>query len=196
MRTIIGLMGEARTGKDTIAEWLVRNHGFVQLSFAFALKRASQIIFGLSDAQVFGNEKEAMDKFWGKTPRHLLQFVGTDLFRSHFSEDIWIRSLERQVFSTQDNARIVISDCRFKNEKAAVESWGGQVWRLIRLDGPGATGGIAAHPSEQELLSVPLESYHAVIQRPTGIPGLIAAAENVLKGEENEWVKINGSGTK
>ena len=35
---IIGITGRARSGKDTLAEFLVSDHGFVKLSFAAPIR--------------------------------------------------------------------------------------------------------------------------------------------------------------
>ena len=37
---IVGLSGYARSGKDTIADYLVENHGFIKLSFATPMRQA------------------------------------------------------------------------------------------------------------------------------------------------------------
>lgn len=175
MSIIIGLCGEGRAGKDTIADMLVKNYNFTKASFADPLKRGCMEIFGFTTEQAYGNLKEVEDPYWGFTPRWALQFVGTNLFRN-WKEDMWVSALEKKIVSNPDVTRWVIPDCRFKNEKAAIERIGGEVWRVIREGGPGASGGLAAHPSEEELKTIPLEDFKAVISVPTGIPRLLHMA--------------------
>jgi hypothetical protein len=64
------------------------------------------------------------------TPRWILQNWGTEVCRKNFHDDIWIASLENKLRTSTDN--IVISDCRFPNEIAAIKAAGGIVVRVIR----------------------------------------------------------------
>lgn len=66
--------------------------------------------------------REIVDDWWAKnldilnlTPRYVLQFFGTDLFRKYFHQDIWIKIIENQLIKLKDE-NIVITDCRFNNE--------------------------------------------------------------------------------
>jgi hypothetical protein len=51
---IIGLCGGAGTGKDAIADILVKNHGFVKVAFADPLKRICQDVYDFTDEQLWG----------------------------------------------------------------------------------------------------------------------------------------------
>lgn len=179
MKLIIGMCGEARVGKDSIAGMLAQEHGFTHTSFADPLKRACMEIFGFSWDQVYGDLKEMADDYWGFTPRWALQFVGTNLFRN-WKQDIWLKTLEKKIVSHPEVDRWVISDCRFLNEKNFLESLGGEVWRIIRTDGVGASGGLKGHPSEEELKKIPLQDFPVVIEKPTGVEGLLTEARTIF----------------
>jgi hypothetical protein len=142
---IIGLGYKARSGKDTIAEYLVRVYGFRRVAFADSLKEACRQIFSFTDEQLYGDKKEVVDSYWEVTPRYVLQKVGTECMREGYDKDIWIKSVEKKIRDSKDNW--VITDMRFPNEAEAVKRWGGF---LVRVDRPnsGATGGIVSHPSE------------------------------------------------
>lgn len=51
---IIGLCGIAGSGKDTVADFLVKNHGFVKVALADPLKRICKEVFGFTDEQLWG----------------------------------------------------------------------------------------------------------------------------------------------
>ena len=139
---IIGFVGFIGSGKDTAADYLVNFHGFRRDSFANTLKDAVAAVFGWDRVLLEGRTKEARewreqrDEWWsnrlGKdiTPRHILQYWGTEVCRQGFHDDIWIASLENKMRKTGDN--IVISDVRFPNEIKAIKSAGGQVVRVVR----------------------------------------------------------------
>ena len=139
---IIGFVGFIGSGKDTAADYLVNFHGFRRDSFANTLKDAVAAVFGWDRVLLEGRTKEARewreqrDEWWsnrlGKdiTPRHILQYWGTEVCRQGFHDDIWIASLENKMRKTSDN--IVISDVRFPNEIKAIKSAGGKVVRVVR----------------------------------------------------------------
>jgi hypothetical protein len=51
---LIGIAGVAGAGKDTTADFLVKNHGFVKVAFADPLKRICQDVYQFTDAQLWG----------------------------------------------------------------------------------------------------------------------------------------------
>lgn len=119
---IIGITGRKRHGKDTLGDYLVKNYGYIKIGFADALKEACKNIFGFNYEQLYGTLKEADDEYWKTSPRKILQFVGTDLFRDKISEilpdvkqDIWIKVVEKQILDNPQN-KYVITDVRFENE--------------------------------------------------------------------------------
>jgi hypothetical protein len=134
---IIGVCGLIGAGKDTIADYLVNIHQFRRESFANTLKDAVSSVFGWDRTMLEGRTKqsrewrEQRDEWWsnrlGKeiTPRLMLQLWGTEVCRKGFHDDIWIASLENKLRNTTDD--VVISDCRFPNEIAAIKNAGGIV---------------------------------------------------------------------
>ena len=135
---IIGICGLIGAGKDTIADYLVNIYGFKRESFAGTLKDAVAAVFGWDRELLEGRTthsrawREQVDPWWASrlnmpnlTPRWVLQYWGTEVCRKAFNDDIWIASLENKLKNTTDN--VVISDCRFPNEIAAIKSAGGTV---------------------------------------------------------------------
>lgn len=54
---IIGITGKAGSGKDTVADLLVHEHGFVKVAMADPLKRICMDLFGFSYQQLWGPSK-------------------------------------------------------------------------------------------------------------------------------------------
>jgi len=139
---ILGITGFIGSGKDTIADYLVTDHGFKRLSFAASLKDAVASVFGWDRELLEGTTKssrkwrEVKDEWWSNrlsmdiTPRWILQHWGTDVFREHFHKDIWVASVENKLRQAKDD--IVITDCRFANEVQAIKSSGGIAIRVER----------------------------------------------------------------
>jgi hypothetical protein len=143
---IIGVCGLIGSGKDTIADYLVNIHEFRRDSFAATLKDAVSAVFGWDRDMLEGRTRssrewrEQPDAWWSErlgreiTPRWILQWWGTEVCRRGFHDDIWIASLENKLRATRDD--VVISDCRFPNEIAAIRAQGGHVIRVCRGEDP------------------------------------------------------------
>lgn len=114
---IIGIIGKKGSGKDTMADYLVKQYEFKQFTYAEPLKKICQELFSLTDEQVnCPHLKEVIDERWGKTPREILQQIGTDLFRKHYDENIWVNILKEKIKLDVKTKNIVVSDIRHQNE--------------------------------------------------------------------------------
>ena len=139
---IISVSGFIGSGKDTVADYLVTEHGFRKMSFAESLKVAVSAVFGWDPIMLEGSTKssrewrEKRDEWWSNrlnmeiTPRWILQYWGTDVLRNNFHTDIWVASVENKLRQTKDN--IVITDCRFANEVDTLKRVGGTTLRISR----------------------------------------------------------------
>lgn len=84
--------------------------------------------------------------FRPKTPRELLQLIGSDMFRDYVDSEIWIKLTTDKIMSTPGN--IVISDARFPNERTAIEELGGKNILVLR---PGFDTVGSTHAAENSL---------------------------------------------
>lgn len=150
---VIGITGAKGVGKDLFARTAQRmlsrgagDDGVRITHFAAPLKEAAQTIFGLTYRQVHDPfAKEVLDARWGKTPRQLLQLLGTEVGRS-IDPLVWIKSMVGRVEDDKGVRLWLVADVRFENEAFAIRhSLGG---KLVRITRPGHDGD--AHASEQE----------------------------------------------
>lgn len=142
---IIGIIGKKQSGKDTIATHLISQYGFVRYAFADPIKKACQIIFGFTDEQCWGDQKEVIDPYWNITPRKVFQIFGTELFQYEFPKyapelaDIgrgfWVycfaRWYEQQLFKNPE-IKVVITDVRFPFEADMISRLGGTIVKTTR----------------------------------------------------------------
>jgi hypothetical protein len=157
-RTIIAFTGLAGAGKSTAALHLVKNRNFQRVRFAGPLK-AMMAALGLSPAQIDGNEKELpCDLLGGKTPRFAMQTIGTEWGRDLIGPDLWIRAWQHAVAALPAGVPVVVDDCRFPNEAAAIVAAGGV---LVHIERPGA-GTASVHSSEQHALPAAATLYNTL----------------------------------
>lgn len=136
---LIGLCGAAGAGKNAVAEILRAKHGFVHFGFADPLYRAVSAVTGLSvDSLRDRRLKETTIDWIGKSPRQLLQTMGTEWGRQMVRDDLWIEIAMRQAAKAHEYLRgrggVAITDCRFENEAVAIKQAGegNVIWRVER----------------------------------------------------------------
>jgi hypothetical protein len=151
---LIAFAGKAGAGKDAAAMRLITRHQYALYKFAQPIKVGLAAMFGLDWEQLEGSEKETEIEWLGKSPRQLMQTLGTEWGRQCVADDVWLRVAEMQwkrLVADRLFDGLAISDCRFENEAAWVRSQGGTVVHL-RRDGIDA---VAAHASESGLAVLP-----------------------------------------
>jgi hypothetical protein len=147
-RTIIAFTGLAGTGKSTAAAHLADNRGFVRVRFAGPLK-AMMAVLGCTEREIDGDLKETpCELLGGKTPRYAMQTLGTEWGRDLIASDLWIRAWNSALSQVPVGVPVVVDDCRFPNEAAAVTAAGGI---LVNVQRPGA-GTASVHSSEAHSL--------------------------------------------
>ena len=166
---LVGVVGFIGCGKGTVGDYLVSRHGYRAASFAHSLKDAVSCIFGWPRDLLEGNTPESRawrerpDPYWSSkmerdiTPRWVLQYMGTEVMRNHFIDDIWIWSLEKKLVDLDQPT--VITDVRFPNEIKLINDLGGKLlwirrnpeptWAEMAINEPGSMRLCAdVHPSE------------------------------------------------
>lgn len=143
---LIGLTGPARSGKDTVAEHLEESHGFERYALAGPIKEMLHAGLGLSYTEMHSGVKEDPLLRLGidKSPRQLMQTLGTEWGRKHVHPDIWLILAQLHWDQMRLFGRpMVISDVRFENEAHWIRMHGLLV-HIVRPDAPR----VSAHSSE------------------------------------------------
>ena len=157
---LIGITGPARSGKTTAAAHLANEHGFECYAFADPLRDGIMAIFNLSPEDLEGEKKELPIGWLGRSPRQLMQLLGTEWGRHMISADLWINLAEQNldclsaVFDTVPG--FVISDVRFENEADFIRKRGGTIIHLSRADAVAVNphiseDGVSRHPDDLTL---------------------------------------------
>ena len=179
-------------------------YGYRREQFAYDLKRQVCETFGWDRDQIDDLEyKEAvplnldgtpqcpgpLDGFdqpvfhGGMTRRQVLIHWGTNSMR-YIDPDIHVKLTMVRVapvvraFPGHPTARFVFADLRFLNEATAVRKLGGEVWRVVKIGGPGTDEASSSNVSETEMDRIvpdrTLEAAHGQI------PFLLSQADGFL----------------
>lgn len=158
---ILALSGLAGCGKSTAAAYLAERHGFARVRFAGPLKAMLRGFLaeagtppGEIERMIEGDRKqEPAPELAGRTPRYVMQTLGTEFGRDMIHRDLWTMAWSAGASAALDRGApgVVVEDCRFPNEVEAVRALGGRVMRIVR---PTGTLSLAPHPSEGQVLTV------------------------------------------
>lgn len=175
---IIGLMGEAGVGKDTVGRMLQERWEFSLTALAFPMKTFVRRVFDFPLEHVFGDSqyREIPSPEWdGLTPRRALQTLGTEWGRG-LHKDVWVRLALRE--AAQRGGRVAITDVRFQNELEAIQKAGGKV---IRIHRPTQKEGLdSTHLSESEQKGIPDSAVDAVIHNTGSLEDLSHAVDQIM----------------
>lgn len=136
---LIGIAGQARSGKGAAASYLLSKlgDGWSIVSFADPMKAMLDVIgVDCSDAA-----KDLPKNQYGVSTRHMLQSLGTEWGRDGIGSNFWI-----DVFKVYNAGQcVIVPDVRFENEAELIREHG----LLICIEGRGGIEG--GHISERKL---------------------------------------------
>jgi hypothetical protein len=160
-QTLIGITGRKGSGKDTVAQVLF-DQGFENIKFAGALKAMTATLLSYQgvDAETIermieGDLKEVETEYLaGRTPRHVMQTLGTEWGRKQIDEDLWVHTALNRANSVP---KAVITDVRFPNECEAVQKRNAPVIR-VAADGIATPSAEDTHESEAHIDHLPVDA--------------------------------------
>lgn len=141
MTTYIGLVGRARSGKDTVALHLVNQVGYTRVAFADRMRDAVEALNPTIRLDIDGLQWtcslaeglkmygwEGLKKY-SPDVRGYLQRMGTEVGRDMFGENFWVEQALRVAGA---HNKVVFSDVRYPNEAERIRKEGGILWRIER----------------------------------------------------------------
>jgi hypothetical protein len=158
IKLLIGLAGPARCGKSTAQRIFAERFGLARINFADPIKEGLGAMLDLDVHALDGAAKETPLPGLGKSPRELMQTLGTEWGRHQCGSEFWIRVAQRRLAMLEDIEDecfqgAVFSDVRFEEEAAWIRAQGGQVIHLTRTDaapvrGHASEAGVARAPND------------------------------------------------
>ena len=145
----IGLVGYSQSGKDTVADILVKNYGYTRVAFADKIREFLYDLNPMVACSPTGYLQDLVNLVgWDAAKqepqvRRLLQDLGNSA-RKTIDENVWVTLALGNI---DVNQRVVITDVRFENEAMMIKLMGGQLWRVKRV----GVGPVNDHVSESEL---------------------------------------------
>lgn len=143
---LIGLTGQAGCGKDTVAQILCGTQEFRRIALADPIKRGISEMFRLHESYLTNRDlKEIPHKdLCGKTPRYLMQSLGTEWGRNCIDLQVWLKIAQKEINYIKGIAEsqttyirgIVVSDVRFEGESRWIRDQGGEMWHIVRPNNP------------------------------------------------------------
>jgi hypothetical protein len=184
---LIGLTGKAGAGKDTTADIIEEQLGkenVFRISFAQPIRDMLKAAFPfLTDEHFYGTLKEEVIPGLGKSPRQLMQTLGTEWGRQCVKDSLWVdTALQKAKEARAAGKHVVITDVRFENESTEICAAGGHVVEIARPSHKATVGVTSNHPSEGGVKGVDI-----VVENIADISYLkeeVAEMLEIVKGEQ------------
>lgn len=151
---LIGIHGKAGAGKDTLASILCAKSDprCEVFHFAWPLKRVVSAIYELDMYHLEDREaKEKTLERLGKSPRQIMQYVGTEVMREHLGETVFLNAMSHRIAKHPDARVIIIPDTRFPNELEYIRDNGGITVKVTRPDALRQGTVHSSHATEREI---------------------------------------------
>jgi hypothetical protein len=188
---LIGLIGKARSGKDTVGKYIETQYNGKCYALADPIKDLSRTLFLFDEEQLYGSKKEIIDERWGITPRQTFQMIGTNIMQfaiygfipdllnkvpmrqfciKHFKE--WLNRFQTE--SENTDKIVIVTDIRFPHEADMIKDMNGI---LIKINRPSlnTSGEQYKHCSETAELS-----YNYLIHNDDTIEKLYQNVDEIL----------------
>jgi len=169
IKHIIAITGEARSGKDTSAEYIQEVYDYERFAFAEPMKDIIGITLEINQDTldefknnpnqytISGNFKyDSYDTYMEfiTDMRKILQRFGTDAMKKYFGNDVWANLLISRA-TTWRCTNVVVSDLRYLNEYSVLKA-SCEKLTVIRIHKEGVNKN-DTHSSEQELNQIPTD---------------------------------------
>lgn len=139
---ILAFAGFKFSGKSTATKIVAQEFLPVFEIFAFAdrLKRTAQVMFDLEPRYLWGADKDVpIPRLGNKTGRDLVIWLGQKARNEldiQFPESggLWVHHFHNLVLREDPKIPILVEDCRFPDEVAAIRQYGG---KIVVVEAPG-----------------------------------------------------------
>jgi len=169
-----------RSGKSTFVKVFRKycSYGDVaateEYEFSYPIKKIVHEVFGIPMEVLYSDEKETpcgvpiVGLTNNASPRQLMQWVGTELFRNNFYQEIWVDAAYRKIKEFKEEnyeykkSYFLIGDWRFDNEFTFLQNSGIGCLKIdiIRSNNPFKKSN---HASEKSI-TIPSEDYDYIIR--------------------------------
>lgn len=191
---VIGLCGPKGVGKTTAAARLLERHKFMTRDF-FAAPLKNMLVeflqgFGLTRAQAWAAvsdpvQKEQVIPAIGRSPRTLMQTLGTEWGRDCVGSDVWTNAFTARLPPPGSGKTVLVDDVRFQNEAAVIRARGGLVLAVHR---PGFKPAADAHVTEQGLPEDCIDGYLRFGPTGTGFTMVMRGSTHVFYNALDQFV--------
>lgn len=201
---IIGLIGQKRVGKDTVANILKNidaSYGFKCMALADPIKDIARIMFSFTEEQLYDDAKDVIDPKWGIKPRDFFEQFGTNIMQfdiykylpnleTHVEQRLfWVHSLLAKLkdYDNNKNSNVIVTDIRGLHEIYEINKFTCEKAIFIRIVKEHKdninNNIISSHITQREANEIPDEYiFDTIINDGT--------LEELKKKVENVWKRI------
>lgn len=182
-RSVLAVAGFARSGKDTLVQYLSHLYGVRRYALADPIRDALYALNPIVSCSTTGEKYRLQDvvddEGWDDAKslpeiRRLLQVFGTEVGREMFGDTVWID--KACDFIAEQDYVVAISDLRFLNEYDVLKSRFGLDLLTVKIKRP-EVGPVNGHVSDSGLSD---ELFDVVIENDGSLSDLYSMAEHFV----------------
>lgn len=172
MRHRVAFCGQARSGKSTASDFLVKHHQYKELCFATPLY---DIMYYAQSVCGFPKTKD----------RFFLQTVGTEYARER-DADVWVKLMRKRIESMPSDSKLIVSDLRFMNEYEELRRQNFVIIKIVRdsaVEDQTFGNGSRNHKSEMDLDALQDSDFDFVLSNNESIEEFTAKIHNIVSNK-------------
>ena len=164
---LIGLTGKKRSGKDTFAA-CTKNayHNVHTTSFAAPIRKFICDICGFKTLDELEANKNTVHPTFKKTPREMMQTLGTEWGREMVHPDLWETLVSEELKTLSNtlttNDIVLVTDVRFDNEAKLIHLFEGINVEILRPNMQESDQHISEQGVSPELIDITLKNDYTV----------------------------------
>lgn len=191
---LIGIGGLLASGKDTVADHLVEQHGFIKMGMSEPLNDALLALNPWIDDPTYAFIRyQQLHAEVGYTQakenpevRRLLQTLGTEVGRDMIDPEVWTKIAERRIlFHMAAGRSVILTGIRFPNERDMIKRIDGTlIWverqytSLVTPGGSPAGTHSTKHASENTLSA---DDFNMVLDNDSTLDALYSITDSALE---------------
>jgi len=139
---LIGIAGRARSGKDTVANFIIAAVGGYRYGLADPIRQMLVPLgIDMNDPYWKAHQEDPIPAL-GVSPRYMMQTLGTEWGRNLVNHSLWLVLAYQRLLHSGPG--MVVTDVRFENEAAWIRKHGGRIIHVTRSN----AAAIEPHESE------------------------------------------------
>ena len=181
MKKVVIVFGTMGTGKSTLTELFAKNPNTRISNFADPVKTAVNAILGIPFDKLYGSQEDKLTTMaYGKSARHWMQWLGTDICKKLIDMGVWVDRFIEGVLDSKEDITVV-GDGRYPEDEFInlQDKTLGKIQVIgVKIKRDGLDHDLS-HISEKVIANTPDDMFNYVVNNNGSLEDLKARADEI-----------------